>query len=320
MSREQSRKAAQAADEAWQQLVLGRNGLVVPNSTVAGQSSSATQNQDEGDEVTTGPSRKSRLSAVQLQAQVSRMLDRTRLRRLKVMLRSKGALHKCAGFEDLCRTHFSHKWLFRRDACAGKVLAPHDIVANAQERLGKRAFTGEGRCRLCGAFLDLQLEHAETCSTAEATQGHCACVHAVVDGPGITTEPRGPTEAQSRPDDILTTAAVPRRSAAPDVRVPFSNAAAARGDAALAMLQRRAAMSRTVLPNTSARDQWLLAGLIDRATSHWARAPPLDGGDEDYFDDGTDTSALGDHGDDLVSIMSQQTVAQFKLGKRGGNQ
>ena len=40
-----------------------------------------------------------------------------------------------------------------------------------------------------------QLEHAETCSTAEAARGHYACVHAVVCGmkladPGITSEPR----------------------------------------------------------------------------------------------------------------------------------
>ena len=39
-----------------------------------------------------------------------------------------------------------------------------------------------------------QLEHGETCSTAEATRGHYACVHAVLGGltladPGITAEP-----------------------------------------------------------------------------------------------------------------------------------
>ena len=46
-----------------------------------------------------------------------------------------------------------------------------------------------------------QLEHAQTCSTAEVWRGHNACVHAVVCGmkladPGITTEPRGLTTSQ----------------------------------------------------------------------------------------------------------------------------
>ena len=73
------------------------------------------------------------------------------------------------------------------------------------------AYTGPGQCRLCGSFLDSHLEHGETCSTAEATRGHYACVHAVFGGlqlaePGITTEPRG------RPADFFTAAAVPGRS------------------------------------------------------------------------------------------------------------
>ena len=36
-------------------------------------------------------------------------------------------------------------------------------------------------------LLDPQLEHAETCSTAEATRGHYACVHAVVCGMNLRT-------------------------------------------------------------------------------------------------------------------------------------
>ena len=50
--------------------------------------------------------------------------------------------------------------------------------------------------------------------------------------PGITTEPRGHTASQSRPADIFTTADVSGRSAALDVSVASSVAAAARGDAA----------------------------------------------------------------------------------------
>ena len=91
---------------------------------------------------------------------------------------------------------------------------------NVQRRLGNRLWVGGGQCRCCGSFQDPQSEHAETCSTAEATRGHYyACVHAVVCGmeladPGITTEPRGLTA------DIFTTAAVTGRSAALDVCWP----------------------------------------------------------------------------------------------------
>ena len=74
----------------------------------------------------------------------------------------------------------SHGWLLHLDACAGSVLTPHDYITNVQKRLGNRV--GGGQCRCCGSFLDPQLEHAETCSTAEATRGHYACVRAVVCG------------------------------------------------------------------------------------------------------------------------------------------
>ena len=68
------------------------------------------------------------------------------------------------------------------------------------------------------------LEHSEICAIAEAKRGHYACVRALVDGvrladPGVTTEPHGLTDTQARPADILTTAAVPGRSAALDVCV-----------------------------------------------------------------------------------------------------
>ena len=91
--------------------------------------------------------------------------------------------------------------------------------------LGNRAWTGFGQCRLCGSFLNPRLGHGETCSTAEATRGHYACVNAVVCGlkladPGITTEPRVLTASQTRPADIFTTATVPGRSAALEVCVP----------------------------------------------------------------------------------------------------
>ena len=129
--------------------------------------------------------RKSRLSAPQLQAQLSRLTDGTRLRRLKDTLLSKGAWQQVTRIDDLRHAQVSHKWLHHLDACAGSVLTPH-----VRRRLGNRFWVGGGQCRCCGSFLDPQLEHAETCCNAEATRVHNACVHAVVCGmkladPGI---------------------------------------------------------------------------------------------------------------------------------------
>ena len=56
--------------------------------------------------------------------------------------------------------------------------------------------------------------------------------------------PRGLTASQSRPADVFTTAAVPGRSAALDVCVASSIAAAARGDAAQAAFDRNLAHNR----------------------------------------------------------------------------
>ena len=84
----------------------------------------------------------------------------------------------------------------------------HHQRAKKKKRLGIKSCTGSGQCRLCGSFLDSTCA-CETCSTAEATRGHCACVRAVLGGlkladTAITTEPRGVTERQSRPADLFT--------------------------------------------------------------------------------------------------------------------
>ena len=76
------------------------------------------------------------------------------------------------------------------------------------KRLDNRLRVGGGQCLCCGSFLDRQLEHTATCSTAEATRVHFACVHAVVCGmkladPDITTECRGLTALQSRLADFF---------------------------------------------------------------------------------------------------------------------
>ena len=102
----------------------------------------------------------------------------------------------------------SHIRLYHSDANAGSVLTPHDYITNVQKRLGKRTWTGCGHCQLYGSFVDSQLEHGETCCTGQATRGHYACFHAVLEGqklayPGKTTKPRGLTEAQSRLADLF---------------------------------------------------------------------------------------------------------------------
>ena len=97
--------------------------------------------------------------------------------------------------------------------------------------------TGFGECRLCGSLLDAQLEHGETCNTAEATR--VSTVHAFTpsqEGEDSLTQesPRNPKDSQKHNADLFTTAALPGRSAALDVCVACFNAAAARGDAAQA--------------------------------------------------------------------------------------
>ena len=64
-------------------------------------------------------------------------------------------------------------------------------------------------------------------------------------------------------------------------------------------------MARAVLPNPSARAEWLLfAGIFDGAVHHWGRVPALDGGsgDHDHADSETDTAIADD--DDIASLAS----------------
>ena len=162
-------KAAQAAEEARQQVIQRLNGPAIVPPTIADveQGTLTSQRDDDDSDPTFAPSRRQRLNAPQLQAQLSRLSDRTRLRHLKNNLQAKGAWQQMTRIVDLCHAQVSHKCLFHLDACGGSVLA------NVQKRLGNRSYVGFGDCHLCGAFLDAQLEHGETCSTTEATRGHC---------------------------------------------------------------------------------------------------------------------------------------------------
>ena len=118
---------------------------------------------------------------------------------------------RCSGTCAMLRSPTSGSTTWTR---AREVSSRRTTTLPMCRKLGCRLWVGGGQCRCCGSFLDPKLEHAETCSTAEATRGHYACVHAVLCGmkladPGITTEHRGLTASQSRPVDILTNIAVP---------------------------------------------------------------------------------------------------------------
>ena len=212
--RRKSRLNCTYIKKAWQQRVQGHNGPTVTNPTVSAdeQSSSASQDDyDDGGSDFTSVHRTSKRSFRGCLTELGRGV-------LKNTLHSKGAGQQVTRIEDLCHTHVSHKRL-----SAEKVRTPHDHVTNVQKRPGNRTWTGFGQCRLCGSILD-HPTGIQTCSTAEATRGHYACLQEYFDGlkladPGITTEPRGLTASQPRPPDILTTAAVPGRSAALDVCV-----------------------------------------------------------------------------------------------------
>ena len=76
------------------------------------------------------------------------------------------------------------------------------------------------------------------------------------------------------------------------------------------LLRRRAAKTRAVLPHTSARAEMLLASFIDGVSSHWVRAPLLDGGDDNEdADAGTDSTKPDDDSGYIASFTSQQTTA-----------
>ena len=195
------------------------------------------------------PTRRGRLSAPQLQAQLSRVSDRTRLRRSKKTCWPKEHGNSWQGVGDLCHAHVSREWLYHFDACAGSVPPPHDYITNVHRRLGNRSYAGFGECRLCGSFADSQLEHGDTYGIAEATRGQYAVRLA---DPGITTEPRGLTETQSGLADIFTTTAAPERSATLDVCVASSNGAAAQGDAAQAASKSQTSHCRRKIPDLRA--------------------------------------------------------------------
>ena len=198
-----------------------------------------------------------RVTAVYLQKELTKLGDCTRLRSLEAPLRRQGDWDQLERLQELRHPGVSHRWLGHLDTRSGAVLAEADYVVGVQKRLGARVYEGCSCCRLCSSLLDPQLEHSETCATAAATRGHYACVRALVEGfrladPGVSTEPRGLTDIAARPADILTTAAIPGRSAALDVCIASPVAAMALGDAADAAFKRKLRHYRAVIPQLAA--------------------------------------------------------------------
>ena len=165
--------------------------------------------------------------------------------------------------KDLRHPEVSHRWILHLDSRLGTVMASCDYVLNVQRRLGARICKAELTCRLCGALMDAQLEHSDCCESAGATRGHYAVVQPLLKfiklaDAAATTEVRGLTDTQSRPADIFTSAAAPRRRAALDVCVASPNSAAAAGDAAEAAFRRKLGRYRQEIP------QLRQAGIIYR--------------------------------------------------------
>ena len=192
-----------------------------------------------------------------LQRELTKLHDRTRLRAWEATLRQQCDWGQLETLKDLRHEHVSNKWIWHLDSRRGTVLAPSDYVFNVQRRLGARINEREIACGLCGTPLDPMLEHSDCCDTAGATRGHYAIVRELLRGlkladPTATTEPRELTTTQSRPADILTTAAVPGRSAALDVRVASPNASIAAGDVAEAAFRRKLRRYRREIPELAA--------------------------------------------------------------------
>ena len=107
------------------------------------------------------------------------MTDRTRRRRLKSTLFSKGAWQQVPRIEHLCHTHVSHMWFYHLDACAGSLLTPNDYVTTTSPTCSK----------------DL----AHTAETFLGHPGHDACVQAVLGGLKLEgASPRNPEDSQKR--------------------------------------------------------------------------------------------------------------------------
>ena len=144
-------------------------------------------------------SRKSRLSAPQFQAQPSRLTDRSRLRRLKDAVFTKGAWQQVTWIEDLCLAQVPHKWLYHLDACAESVLTPHD---NKNQRAEKTRQQSGWEVASADAAVPSWIHrwNSQKPAVLPKPRGGTAYVHAVVCGMNLAdpAKPRNPGRPQLR--------------------------------------------------------------------------------------------------------------------------
>ena len=157
-------------------------------------------------------------------------------RSLLLDLENRGEVDHIRRIRGLMTKGVSHSWLWNYNPRHGAVLSEDDFLINLQKRVNARIITDDVKCAKCGLQLDAQCWHCETCGSTARTRGHYATVRACVTGfavgdPSTTTETPGLTRTAMRPADILTTSALPGRSAALDVTIVSPEAGSAGTDA-----------------------------------------------------------------------------------------
>ena len=244
-----------AAAANWENLKngLGRNGIEAPSFDPRTDLPGIPERQEPAGDPRKANPRGRASEAAHLQRQLCRIRDLTSVRSLESDLQAEG---RWAQWRRLCELRdrgVSHDWLWHLDPTLGPVMTGQDYTIGVRRRLGARFLATPSRCPCCGEVLDVHLEHSETCSGGAAkaanTRGHYAVRDSYLGGvkladAGAQVEVSGLTESQSKPADILTSAASPGRRAALDIGITSPNSTTASqggGDAVAAMHRRKAA-------------------------------------------------------------------------------
>ena len=163
----------------------------------------------------------------------------------------------------------------------------------AEKKLGNRTWTGFGQCRLCGFFLGPQyFGRTKTCGPRHCNRTQRAqlsqdaprlwmCVCGLAQRSSSSAVPSFGQQMGDRTLPSLEHCSMQQTShpAATANRCRQHHiSTGGTHEIQMALSRRRVAMTRAVLPNPSARAEYLLADLMDRAHDHWVRAPLPDGG------------------------------------------
>ena len=149
---------------------------------------------------------------------------------------------------DLRDPATSHTWLWAINRAHGEFLEAYEYGICVRIRLGLILTEALVLCECCGADLDVKGIHCLNCAPGRSTHGHNevrdVILKAALLGDSIAcSEPGGliPSDPLLRPADVLTTAALPGRSAALDLGVASPFAAGAGDDYCDTMHQRKMA-------------------------------------------------------------------------------